>query len=240
VVWPCKVAEDEAEEKNIHRFSQTQRCVCRKHKQQLIQCGHELKVLGFRLRDWDHRWFTNRTYCREVQSLFETGFFGSSNRVGDLADPNAATFDDKDSHTFETNDVCAAEMVSLTTNGWVVLLDDDEDTTDDVAPNLTHSRITLTFNAIVSHVQHDGGGMGMLQPFAKGVLEPYRRGLDVSSRIFNKWKGKRIPTSKSRPLSTTSRQVRKNSYVEVNRGRSTKRLKIGGRRQTSWRKTTKN
>ena len=90
----------------IHQMSRTMRCHCKKRKDTLFQCGHELKVFGFKLGKWGNRWYSNSTYCEKVQNLFETGFFSQNNTCINPVDEN-------DDFVLETNDECVAEVVEM-------------------------------------------------------------------------------------------------------------------------------
>jgi hypothetical protein len=65
-VWPVHATIVETGVTSIHWFSRTSRCPYKKRKHLLVQCGHELKVFGFKLPEWSNRWFSNATYCEKV------------------------------------------------------------------------------------------------------------------------------------------------------------------------------
>jgi hypothetical protein len=119
IVWNMKNTKEDAD--HVHHFSLTERCVCQTRIQQLIQCGHELHVFGFKLPLWNHRWYSTPTYRRDVHNLFESGFFRplttSSREEED--DPYE---EEQDFGTFETSDETTAEMVGLVTRRRVALL----------------------------------------------------------------------------------------------------------------------
>jgi hypothetical protein len=72
----------------------------------LIQCGHELKVFGFKMGEWSNRWYSNSTYCEQVQNLFWTGFFSSSAAVA----PEPL---DNDGDVMVIDDECVAEVINM-------------------------------------------------------------------------------------------------------------------------------
>jgi hypothetical protein len=106
-----------------------------------------------------------------------------------------------------------------------------------------YSEIVGTLNTIVSHVQNDRVKMIELQTFAQGVLDSYRRGLEVHYEYTTTGTPSDFLTATSPVNTTASREKRKLSYVEVNRGRGNgaggrrKRVKTAGR-QTNFGETS--
>jgi hypothetical protein len=177
IVWNIKKNEDDAD--HVHHFSLTESCSCQTRMQQLIQCGHELHVFGFKLPLWNHRWYsTHHLLSRHPQS-FRKGFFGPSS-TSSREEEDDPYKEEQDFGTFKTSDEITAEMVGLAMRRRVVLLptQDNNGSCDDVS-TLTYSEIVGTLNAIVSHVQNNQVKMIELQVFAQGVLDSYRRGLEV-------------------------------------------------------------
>jgi hypothetical protein len=58
--------------------------------------------------EWGNRWFSNSTYCEQVQNLFRTGLFASKTVIA----PEPSTMDEDD-NVFETNDECVAEVIQM-------------------------------------------------------------------------------------------------------------------------------
>jgi hypothetical protein len=206
IVWNMKKTEEDAD--HVHHFSLTERCSCQTRMQQLIQYGHELHVFGFKLPLWNHRWYNTPTYCRDVHNLFERGFFrpSSTSSREEKDDPYE---EEQDFGTFETSDETTAEMVGLVTRRRVFFLptQDDDGSCDDV-PTLTYSEIVGTLNSIVSHVQNDQVKMIELQAFAQGVLDSYRRGLEVHYEYTTTGTPSGFLTATSQVNTTASREKR--------------------------------
>jgi hypothetical protein len=141
----------------------------------LIQCGHELQVFGFKMGEWSNRWYSNSTYCEQVQNLFRTGFFSSSTAVA--TEPEG---DDDD--VMVADDECVADVINMFSDRQVrvVQAEDghDKDEVEEI-PIVKFSEVISTFNAIASHVQNDQPELVKLLAFAKGVLKSYRKSLRV-------------------------------------------------------------
>lgn len=189
----------------------------------MVQCGHELKVFGFKLVEWGNRWYSNSTYCDKVQNLFRTGFFVQND--GTVADPIDDDFE------FTTNDECTAEVVEMVTGrqGTAVLPVADEEEIDvDEIPTVTYSEVVSTFSAIASHAQNDQPEMVKLHAFAKGVLKAYQKGLSVHPEFTTDGKENQIPTATSKVLATASKKKQCKSGLEVRqKAIVNKRAKVG-------------
>jgi hypothetical protein len=152
VVWPVNKPEEETSNENIHCFSCETRCLCTKRKQMLIQCGHELKVFGFKMGDWSNRWYCNSTYCEQVQNLFRTGLFPPS------TDIVPGPLDDDDDDVMIVDDECVAEVINMFSDREVRVIQAEdlhgEDEAEEI-PIVKCFEVISTFNAIASHVQND-------------------------------------------------------------------------------------
>jgi hypothetical protein len=192
-----------------------------------VQCGHELKLFGYKLGDWSNRWFSNSTYCKKVQNIFRTGFFDLCHIQSDPVDEDDADVE----FDFETNDECTAEVVEMVVGravGITLPQVHEEDDNHGVLPVVQFSELVSTFRAIASHAQHDQPEMVKLHAFAKGVLSSYRNGLSVNVEFTTDGQASCLGTATSKVLTTASRQKRFRSYLEGGRARSvSKRTKVG-------------
>ncbi len=224
-VWPVNASTEESPLSSIHQMTRTNRCSCKKRKQMLVQCGHKLRVFGFKLAQWSNRWFSNATYCKEVQNLFQTGFFI---QTGASKYPS----DKEDDFNFETNDECTAEVVEMVIGKPVAFVGKEQ--VEEIVDNgetpcvVTYSEVVSTFSAIASHAQHNQPEMLKLHAFAKGVLNAYRKGLSVNLEFSTDGKANAVPTATSKLLSTAARKKRNKSYLEVGcKSGVAKRAKVG-------------
>jgi hypothetical protein len=193
-VWPVNKSEEETSDENIHCFSRETRCLCTKRKQMLIQCGHELKVFGFKMGEWSNRWYSNSTYCEQAQNLFRTGFFSSLTAVA----PEPV---DEDDDGMVVDDECVAEVINVFSDRQVrvVQAEDghDKDEVEEI-PIVKISEVISTFNTIASHVQNDQPELVKLLAFAQGVLKSYRKGLTVDLDFTTEGQENQIPTATSK------------------------------------------
>jgi hypothetical protein len=101
--------------------------------------------------EWSNRWYSNSTYCVQVQNLFRTAFFSSSTAVA----PEPM---DDDDDVMTVDDECVAEVINMFSDRQVrvVQAEDghDEDEVEET-PIVKFSEVISTFNAIASHVQND-------------------------------------------------------------------------------------
>jgi hypothetical protein len=239
-VWPVNASIEETSDSSIHQLSRTTRCSCKKRKQLLVQCGHELKVNGFKLHEWSNRWFSNATYCEKVQNLFQTGFFSQTEAPVDPEDEE----DNDNDFIFQTNDECTAEVVEMVLGRSVALVghtqdkeeldptqDNEELDTEETPPIVTYSEVLSTFSAIASHAQHNQPELLKLHAFAKGVLKSYRKGLSVNLEFTTDGNENEFPTATSKVLTTAAKKRRSQSYLEIGRNRGVakvaRRAKVG-------------
>jgi hypothetical protein len=117
--------------------------------------------------EWSNRWYSNSTYCEQVQNLFRTGFFSSTATVA------PEPWDDDDDDVMIVDDECVAKVINMFSDREVrvVQAEDhhDEDEVEEI-PIIKFSEVISTFNAIASHVQNDQPELVKLLAFAQGVL----------------------------------------------------------------------
>jgi hypothetical protein len=170
----------------------------------LIQCGHELKVFGFKMGDWSNGWYSNSTYCEQVQNLFRTGFFPPSTAI--VPGP----LDDDDDDVMIVDDECVAEVINMFSDREVRVIQAEdlhgEDEAEEI-PIVKFSEVISTFNAIASHVQNDQPELVKLLAFAQ-VLKSYRKGLTVDLDYTTDGQENQIPTATSRVSTTSSKRGR--------------------------------
>jgi hypothetical protein len=180
----------------------------------LIQCGHKLKVFGFKMGEWSNRWYSNSTYCEQVQNLFRTGFFSSSTAVA----PEPL---DDDNDVMVVDDECVAEVIQMFSDRPQVRVVQAEDAHDkdevEEIPIVKFSEVISTFNAIASHVQNDQPELVKLLAFAQGVLKSYRKGLLVDLDFTTEGQENQIPTATSNISTTASKRGRLRSGLEIQR-----------------------